>query len=221
MKKIKIREAKIEDIPQILDVEIATWGKERAATFEMLESRIKTFPEGTLIAVVDEKIVGVVVVEIINSNLINNFSTWYEITDNGFIAKTHNPRGDTLYGVTLSVHPLYQNKGIGKELMIAVGKLAIKHNLKGGLLGARIPHYHKYADRIKVQDYVKISQKDQCNIPPDPELVFYQKLGLKIVKIIPNYFDDPESLNYGVLVFWKNPFYNKWYRKIATMFFRV
>jgi ribosomal protein S18 acetylase RimI-like enzyme len=219
--KIKIRQAKIEDIPQILEVEKAAWGEERAATFEMFESRIKTFPHGNLVALADNKIVGVVSTQIMNYDLEKNAFTWYEATDNGYIKKTHNPKGDTLYGVTLSVHPLYQNRGIGKELMIAVGKLAIKHNLKGGLLGTRIPHYHKYADRIKVEDYVKITQKDQRNIPPDPELVFYQKLGLKIVKIIPNYFDDPESLNYGVLVFWKNPFYNKWYRKIAAMFFKV
>jgi ribosomal protein S18 acetylase RimI-like enzyme len=123
--------------------------------------------------------------------------------------------------VDLSVHPLYQNKGIGKKLMISVGKLAIKYNLKQGLLGARIPNYHKYADKIKVEDYVKINKNEKTNIPPDPELMFYQKLGLKIVKVIPNYFDDPESLNYGVLMEWKNPFYNKWYRWIAVKFFKV
>jgi ribosomal protein S18 acetylase RimI-like enzyme len=221
MKKIKIRQANIEDIPQILDVEIAAWGKEKAATFEMLESRINTFPEGNLVAVMNEKIVGIVCTEIVNYNLEKNSFKWNEITDNGYIKNTHNPKGEFLYGVNLSVHPLYQNRGIGKKLMIAVGKLAIKYNLKGGLLGARIPHYYKYANRIKVENYVKITQKDQSNIPPDPELMFYQKLGLKIVKIIPNYFNDPESLNYGVLMFWKNPFYNKWYRKIAAMFFKV
>jgi len=222
MKKIKIREAKIEDIPQILDVEIATWGKERAATFEMLESRIKTFPEGTLIAVVDEKIVGVVVVEIINSNLLNNFSTWYEITDNGFIAKTHNPKGDTLYGVTLSVHPLYQNRGIGKKLLIEAAKIAIKYNLKQGMLGGRIPNYWKFADKIKVEDYVKITnQNNFYNIPPDPELLFYLKCGFKIKRIIPEYFKDPESLNYGLLLVRENPFYNKWYRWIITKIFNL
>jgi ribosomal protein S18 acetylase RimI-like enzyme len=219
--KLKIRQAKIEDIPQILDVEIAAWGKERALTYEMLKSEIKTFPEGTLVAILDDKVVGVITTEIVNYDLEKDAFTWYEITDNGYIKNTHNPKGNTLYGVSLSIHPFYQNKGIGKELMIAVGKLAIKYNLKQGLLGARIPHYHKYADKIKVEDYVKITQKDQNDIPPDPELMFYQRLGLKIIKIIPNYFDDPESLNYGVLMLWKNPFYNKWYRKIAAVFFRV
>jgi len=57
--KIKIREAKIDDIPQILEVEKAAWGEEKAATFEMFESRIKTFSEGTLVATINNKIIGV------------------------------------------------------------------------------------------------------------------------------------------------------------------
>jgi GNAT superfamily N-acetyltransferase len=219
--KIKIRQAKIEDIPQILEVEKAAWGEGRAATFEMFESRIKTFPHGNLVALANNKIIGVMATQIMNYDLEKNAFTWYEATDNGYIKKTHDPKGDTLYGVDLSVHPLYQNKGVGKKLMISVGKLAIKYNLKQGVLGARIPNYHKYADKIKVEDYVKINKNEKTNIPPDPELMFYQKLGLKIVKVIPNYFDDPESLNYGVLMVWKNPFYNKWYRWIAAKFFKV
>jgi len=219
---IKIRQAKIEDIPQILQVEKAAWGEERAATFEMFESRIKTFPQGNLVALVDNKIVGVVSTQIMNYDLEKNAFTWYEATDNGYIKKTHNQKGDTLYGVDLSVHPLYQNKGIGTKLMVSVGKLIVKYNLKRGLLGARVPHYYKYADKIKIEDYVKINDKKRADIPPDPELVFYQRLGLKIVKIIPNYFKDPESLNYGVLLVWDNPFYNnnKWYRWIMATFLR-
>jgi ribosomal protein S18 acetylase RimI-like enzyme len=220
--KIKIRQAKIEDIPQILEVEKAAWGEERAATFEMFESRIKTFPEGTLVAVLDGKIVGVVVVEIINSHIINNLSNWYEITDDGFIAKTHNLKGDTLYGVDLSIHPLYQNRGIGKKLLIEAAKIAIKYNLKQGMLGGRIPNYWKFADKIKVEDYVRITdQNNFYNVPPDPGLLFYIKYGFKIKKIIPNYFKDPESLNYGVLLVRENPFYNKWYRWIIAKIFNL
>lgn len=219
--KIRIRQAKIEDIPQILEVEKATWGEEKAATKEMFESRIKTFPEGTLVAIFGNKIVGVIATEIVNYNPKEKVLTWYEVTDNGYIRKTHNPKGDSLYGVDLSIHPLYQNKGIGKKLMIAVGKLAIKYNLKRGFLGARVLNYHKYANRIKIKDYVRITKEKKGDIPPDPELIFYHKLGLKILKIIPNYFKDPESLNYGVLFVWNNPFYNKWYRWIMAKLFKV
>jgi ribosomal protein S18 acetylase RimI-like enzyme len=208
----------MEDIPQILEVEKAAWGEERAATLEMLKSRIKIFPEGTLVALIDEKIVGFVSTQIVNYDLEKNASTWYEATDNGFITKTHNPKGNTLYGVNLSVHPLYQKKGIGKQLLINVAKLAVKYNLKQGVLGGRIPNYYRFADKIKVEDYIKIDNKKN-NISPDPELSFYQKCGFKIVKIIPEYFKDPESLNYGVLLVRENPFYNKWYRWIVAEVF--
>lgn len=207
--KIKVREAIIDDIPQILEIEKATWGEEKAATLEMFKSRIKTFSEGTAVALINKEIVGVIATQIINYDLNKNTFSWYEVTDNGFIANTHNLKGDTLYGVDLSVHPSYQNKGIGKKLMEYIGKLAIKYNLKQGLLGSRIPNYYKYAKTIKIEDYIRIEDKKKDDIQPDPELFFYKKLGLKIVKIIPNYFKDPESLNYGVLLIWKNPFYNK------------
>lgn len=219
--KIKIRKASIKDISQILEVEKAAWGKERAANFEMFKSRIEIFPEGTLVALLNKKIVGVVSTEIVNYNLKETNLSWYEITDNGYIKKTHNPNGDTLYGVDLSVHPFYQNKGVGKKLMESVGKLIIRYNLRQGLLGARIPDYHKYAKMITVEDYIQVNNKKINNIPPDPELSFYLKLGLKIVKIIPNYFQDPESLNYGILIKWENPFYNKWYRRIIVFFFKA
>jgi ribosomal protein S18 acetylase RimI-like enzyme len=221
--KIKIRKATIKDIPQILEVEKAAWEEEKAATREMFESRIKTFPEGTLVALIDKKIVGVIVTEIINYNSQDSALSWYEVTDNGFIAKTHNPKGDTLYGVDLSVHPSYQNKGIGKKLLANISKLAIQYNLKQGVLGSRIPNYNKFADKIKVEDYVKINnyQKNEKNIPPDPELSLYRKCGFRIIKIIPEYFKDPESLNYGVLLIRENPFHNKWYRWIIAKIFNL
>jgi ribosomal protein S18 acetylase RimI-like enzyme len=223
---IKIRQATIEDIPPIIEVEKLAWGEKGAATKEAFESRIKTFPEGTLIALIDDKIVGVIVTQIINYNKENPLKkNWYEITDNGFIAKTHNPNGDTLYGVNLSVHPQYQNMGIGRKLMEFVGKLIIKRNLKQGVLGGRIPDYHKFANKITAEDYIKIDEKNKNNIPPDPELLFYQKeywkIGLRVVKVMPNYFQDPDSLDYGVLLLWKNPFYNKRYRYLAAKRFKA
>lgn len=223
--KIKIRKAKLEDIPEILKIEKLAWREEKAATQEMFKSRIDTFSEGALVAIADGKIVGVVATEIVNYNE-SEMKNWYEITDNGYIAKTHNPKGDTLYGVDLSVDPDYQNKGIGKKLMEAVGRLAIKYNLKQGILGGRIPNYHKFADKMSVEEYIKIEKEaNEEGIPLDPEILFWRKeywnVGLKIVKVIPNYFKDPESLNYGVLLIWKNPFYNKWYRWVVAKFFKA
>jgi hypothetical protein len=71
-------------------------------------------------------------------------------------------------------------------------------------LGARIPGYHKHS-HIPVTDYV--FEKSKSGKPIDPELYFYLKQGFEIVKIIPEYMEDPESLNYGVLIRWINPLY--------------
>lgn len=222
LKKVKIRQAKMEDIPGILNVERKAWEEQKAASEEMFKSRIKTFPEGTLITEVDNKIVGVVATERVDYDLENDSYTWYEITDNGFIKNSHKPDGDTIYGVDLSVLPSSQNSGIGTKLLESIGKLAIRCNVKRGMLGGRIPGYHKYADRMSVKQYVNATVNTELGKKSlDPEIEFYRKAGLKIVKIIPNYFKDPESLDYGILLIWKNPFYNKWYRWLAAKIFKV
>jgi len=79
------------------------------------------------------------------------------------------------------------------------------------LYGARIPDYHKYDKIISATDYIKIDKFDrERQIPQDPELSFYLKeyyhSKFKIKKLISNYFNDPASRNYGVLIEWSNPF---------------
>ena len=223
--KIKIRQAKIKDIPEILEIEKRAWGERGAATKEMFESRIETFPEGTLVAEIDGKIVGVVATEIVNYDLDKNAYSWYEITDNGYIKNSHNPKGDTIYGVDLSVAPFYQGLKVGSKLLEVIGKLAIKYNIKQGMLGGRMPGYYKYANKMSVEEYinatVETDETEKSVKPLDPEINFYKKAGLKIIKIIPNYYNDPESLNYGVLLLWKNHFYNKWYRWLGVKLFRI
>lgn len=207
--ELEIRVAVKSDLPALVELDRITWGEDGAATYEMFESSIRVFPEGIFAAVLGSKIVGVVVTEIVNYDLVKDAFTWYEISDNGFIKKTHNPKGDTLYGVNLSIHPSYQNRGIGQLLLARVGKLAIDLNLAKGILGARIPAYHKYADRISASDYVKIDKVDQkTGISQDPELVFYLRdfhgSAFEVVKVIPGYFRDPESVDFGVLICWRN-----------------
>ena len=223
LEKVKIRQATIDDINGILFVEKEAWG-EKAATKEQFESRLKTFPQGVLVAIKDyDKIVGVVAVEKVNySDIINNSSlNWYEVTDNGFIKNSHKPNGDSIYGVDLSVLPSAPCK-TGTRLLENIAKLCIARNLKYGVLGGRIPDYHKFADKMSVDEYVKATVKTKNGIKPlDPEINFYKKADLKIVKIMPDYFSDSESLNYGVLLVWENPFYNKWYRWLGARIFKI
>lgn len=212
--RLKIRKAKTGDISSILALEVKTWGQESAATKEMMESRMRVFPEGVMVAELGDRIIGVVAIEKIKCDeWIDKDFSWYDITDNGFIRSTHNEKGDAVYGVDLSVDPDLQRMGIGTKLSEHVGKFIIKNNLKCCLLGERVPEYHKYASGMSIEEYIKSDL--------DPEIKFYKKAGLKIVRPLKNYFKDSASLDYGVLVKWRNPCYNKWYRLLISLFFRV
>lgn len=200
--KTIIRNATKNDIDDILSVEKKVWG-ENSAKREMIISRLHVYPEGSKVAIIDDQIVGVVFTEIIDGH--KKFKNWYEYTDNGYIKTTHNNRGDTIFGVGLSVLKEYSNRGIGTDLLLSVGQDIIKKGLKGGILGGRIPYYYKYKDKMSIEDYINF--RDNRGKLIDPEIRFYKKAGFAIKKIVPDYFKDSESDNYGLLIEWKNPFY--------------
>jgi len=205
MAKIAIRPVKFKEIDVLLRIEQAAW-QEKAATKEMLLSRMDVFPEGVFCAVKEGRIQGFAVNQIINyAKIAKDSLTWALLTDNGFMRKSHDHNGDSLYGVSISVPPYVDDKNVASKLYEHGGKLAIKHNLKKVYVGSRIPSYHKYAENMSVDEYV--FGKSKTGRILDPELALYMKMGLKIEKIIPDFFTDPESLNYGVLVSWENPFY--------------
>lgn len=201
-----IRKAKFSDIPKIIDVEKKAWSPEGAATEDIMKSRIETFPDGVYVACNRDATIGVVIFEIVNYDTQNDVSSWYQMTDNGLIKKSHDPNGNTAFGVDISVVP-EAPKGTGKKLLERVGKEIIKRNLKYAILGGRMPHYYRYAHQYTPQEY--FNHKNEEGEILDPEIRFYLKSGLEFIKIIPNYFKDPASLNYGVLLRWRNPFYIK------------
>jgi len=233
-RKIRIRQARVDDIEAILSVEKKAWPENLRASREMYESRLGTFPQGTLVAEGEGKIEGVVVVQIVNFRSVSDVCSWNEATDYGYIRKSHDPQGNTLYGVNLSVSPQTQSR-VAVALLEAVGKLAIRYNLKQIVLGGRIPSFARYLkhycqkngvsvisdkkrDKI-AEDYIQATNRRGNSL--DPQITFYQKVGMKIIKLLPNYFEDPASLNYGILLLWTNPFYGKPFRRFWSWRFKL
>ncbi|TFG34611.1 hypothetical protein EU527_02585 [Candidatus Thorarchaeota archaeon] len=204
--KVRIRQASVEDIPEIIRVEHETWPPGEAATEEMFRSRIEVFPQGVFVAEFNDGLVGVVAFQRIHYNIHKAISTWKEATDNGMIRESHIPNGETIFGIDLSATPSAPPK-TGTKLLAEVGRYAIYNNLKRGILGGRIPKYSEYADKMTPEEYLEA--KNDKGEPLDPEVRFYKRAGLEIGKVIPNYFEDPDSKCYGVLLIWENPFFVK------------
>jgi radical SAM enzyme (TIGR01210 family) len=202
MRKATVRQARKEDIDAILLVEQEAWPMYAQASRAHFLSRIETFPEGTLVSVVGDTVVGVLSTQLVNYDINNPVATWNQVTDDGFIKRSHTPHGDTLYGVSLSV----SRRGIGsvKLLFEAACALILQRGLRRCILGARIPRYHKFAHAMTIEEYIHTRKKSRLL---DPELDLYTRVGFRIVVPLANYFRDPQSLDYGVLLTWDNPYY--------------
>jgi len=203
--KIIIRNAKYDDIQNIVNLEIDVWGKQNAATAEQIKSRINFCSKGNIIAEYKGEIIGYTSYILINYDDYLDNINWYNLTDNGN-CKNFNPKGSELFGVNLSVKK-GSNSNLSKLLIFEGLKFGIKNNVKRWLLGSRVPRFYKHSKNLSIEEYVygKNNKKSY-----DPELRFYNKFGVSIKEIVPNYFIDPESLNYGVIIELKNPFYSKW-----------
>jgi hypothetical protein len=77
-------------------------------------------------------------------------------------------------------------------------------------MGGRIPYYHKCSG-LDVKTYIGL--KNGYGEIFDPEYRLYKRLGGKLIRIQADYFKDPESLNYGLILKYNNIFYpviKKW-----------
>lgn len=191
-------------LDQVISLEKEVWPEEIQAPREKFEARAEIFPEGFLmINDPSGEIVGVSTSEIIDYDPKSPPVSWENTTDNGWTRGTHNPKGNALYLVSVGAR---SGMGVGTRLVEEQITLAKKLNLSYLVLGSRIPGYHKYHiehPRTTIKEYIDM-KKDEKD-PFDPEIRFYSRCGLKVVKVVPNYMeDDPESENYGTVMVWEN-----------------
>src|SRR3989338_9304438 len=205
---LEIRNVKSNDLDAIMRVENEAWPIEARAPKEKFEERLKVFPNGFFIAVLNDEIVGVTTSQIIKYNPKNPPNSWTEITGDGHISESHNPNGKAVYVVSLGVSPKGRPEGkgigVGTALLERQKQLTKELGKEYLVLSARVPSYDSFCKtrgNIPIEVYVNLRRND--GLPEEIELRFYERAGLKQVKICPNTMDDAESRNYGVMIEWK------------------
>lgn len=167
---------------------------------EQIEAHAATFPEGAMAAVWGGEIVGSA------TSLIVTYTgrphTWEEVSDSGYIRGSHEPDGDSLYGIDLCVKPAYRSRGIAAALYNARKELVVRLKLKRFIAGCRIPGYGALADRMSADEYVRRVAAGELK---DQVLSFMLRQGLTPLQVLDDYLEDEESLNKAVLVEWRNP----------------
>jgi predicted amidohydrolase/GNAT superfamily N-acetyltransferase len=200
--EIIVRNTRYEDIDEIVELAKIGYGiPEIAFTKQQYESHLQIFPEGQICVEYKGKIIGACSSLIVNFDEYGENHTLKEISGGGYI-RNHNPQGVNLYGIDIVVHPDYRNMKIGRRLYEARRELCKKFNLKSIIFGGRIPNYHKYADQMSAEEYVKQVMEKKIY---DPVLTFQVMNGFELRKVMSNYLtEDKDSCQYATLMEWVN-----------------
>ncbi|GIQ70112.1 putative N-acetyltransferase YkwB [Xylanibacillus composti] len=204
MTPILIRPYTLEDYDKLLDVQREAFPppfpEELWWSREQIAAHVETFPEGAMLAEADGIVVGSATSLIVQHR--HEPHTWAEVADNGYIRNSHQPNGDSLYGIDVCVRPSWRGQGVAQKLYEARKELVVKLGLKRYLAGCRIPGYHQFAQQMDANEYVEAVAAGKLR---DTVLSFMLKQGLHPVAVLDNYLDDEESMNKAVLVEWTNP----------------
>ena len=197
--KVQIRNLQIEDYDQLAQsfTRVYSDGSDVFWTHKQIEKLIRIFPEGQIVTVVDEKIVGCALSIIVNYDDVKNDHTYAQVTGKETF-NTHNPKGNILYGIEVFIHPQYRGLRLARRMYEYRKELCETLNLKAILFGGRIPNYHKYADQIRPKEYIdKVKQKEIY----DPVLTFQLSNDFHVRKVMRNYLpNDEESKHYACLL---------------------
>ena len=200
--RLKLRNTRLSDYPAMKDIMDLVYGHAGGAwSQQQFESQVARFPEGQICIEDNGKVIAGVISVIVDYKKFGDLHTHTEITGNGYLT-THDPRGDTLYGVDVFVHPDYRGLRLGRRLYDARKELCRKLNLRRIIFGGRIPSYDKYADRLTPQKYIEEVKAREIY---DPVLTFQLSNDFHVRRVITGYLpEDEESHGYAVISQWLN-----------------
>lgn len=198
----------LDDYQELKQVMISSYYADPNAYWEehQIQALLEKFPEGQVVIKVNGEIAGGALSIIIDQEEFDGEHTYLDITGN-FMFDTHNPEGDTLYGIDVFIKPDFRGLRLGRRLYEFRKQLCERLNLKGILFGGRIPNYHLYAHELNPKEYIEKVKLKEIH---DPVLNFQLSNDFHPVRVLKGYLDgDKKSKEFAVLLRWNNVFYQK------------
>ncbi|MGV9002422.1 GNAT family N-acetyltransferase [Flavobacterium sp.] len=215
IKTVELRNLQLEDYKQLKNSMIEAYpGMENSYWKEdQIEKLLQIFPEGQLVIVVDNKVVGSALSLIIDEDLVDKNHDYKKITGN-YTFSTHNADSEILYGIDVFIDPKYRGLRLGRRLYDARKELCEQLNLKSIVFAGRIPNYGEYADELTPKAYIEKVRKKEIH---DPVLSFQLSNDFHVMRVMKNYLeDDKKSKEFAVLLEWNNIYYDESPRFINT-----
>jgi len=206
--KVELRNLRIEDYKELrlsmqhayYDMDEPYWGEKD------IKRLLNIFPEGQLVVLVDDKVVGSALSLIVDYKKATANHTYEKITGN-YTFDTHDYDGEVLYGIDVFIDPEYRGLRLGRRLYDARKELCEQLNLKSIIFAGRIPNYNDYAEENTPKEYIDKVRLKEIH---DPVLSFQLSNDFHVIKVMRNYLEgDKSSQEYAVLMEWNNIYYDK------------
>jgi predicted amidohydrolase/GNAT superfamily N-acetyltransferase len=198
---IVVRQLTMDDFETLVSLAEVCFPGIPPVTREQLESQLQRFPEGQLGIEVDGRLVASSSSLILEYDASLEWHNWKVIADSGFI-RNHKPKGDTLYGIEIMVHPEFRGMKLSRRLYDARKQICRDRNLSRFIIAGRIPGYHKYADQVSAAEYI---DRVLTKAVYDPVLTAQLSNGFAVRGLIANYLPtDEQSQGYATYLEWTN-----------------
>jgi hypothetical protein len=130
--------------------------------------------------------------------------SWTTLTSDGWCTN-NDPDGRVLFGVDLSVSRRAPRTASAR-LMAGCVELTMRLGIEATYWGGRLPRYHRYIGEMSAEEYATTRTARGRYLDPEVE-IYTRAPGVEVVGVVPNYFKDWESCDYGCILRWRNPVY--------------
>jgi GNAT superfamily N-acetyltransferase len=194
-------------LAELQKIVFPTLTKHERFSAENYRKHMQIFPDGQFMAILRHPDGNIIVGAC--SGIRKNFDfddiqhTFSDITDNGWLTP-HNPDGDWLYGIDMSVHPAYRRRRIASRMYRVRVNTVKRLNLRGEIIGGMMPGYNRFRKKLSIEDYVQQVANGDLT---DPTLTAQMKQGFQVRGILYDHVTDPRSNDCAVLMVRDNPDY--------------
>ncbi|MEU3010314.1 hypothetical protein [Nocardia asteroides] len=194
---IEVRNLRLSDLDQLVDMERAKWDHEQAATAEELFDRIEQLPEHSAGAFArdENRLLASMFARPVTRETVRAADNWKACAYAPLPARGST---DCLFGVSLTSISAGAAEALFRSFLPQLADLGYRH-LYGGSTVPGLREWIKANPDGSPTAYVRATNDD--GTPLDRQLRYYYLNGFTtIVSIKPHYFPHPQSLDYGAVI---------------------